>query len=132
MADGYVEGAELARRLKAARELRGLSQTDLGELFDADGLNRSDPGQIERLKVTLRRSHVDGFIRHLRVPERWFTADSVDEIVGLEATPETQLSWIAEQMEALRVETSARVLEVLTRLDAMQRREDPPQDQPPP
>lgn len=95
-----LDPAELSRRIKAARELRGLSQVQLGDLFDGDRLNKSDPGRIERMdpEVSVRRPHLDAFARHLRVPPRWFTAETVDEIVGYRDTDAPDL---AEMVKAL-------------------------------
>jgi len=83
---------EIGRRMEAARTLRGLTQPRLGTLFKADGLGVRDPERIERGDIPFRRKHLDAACRHLHVPERWFTADDVDEIVGyappLPVTPE--------------------------------------------
>lgn len=74
---------ELKRRVVAARVLRGLTQTELGELFEADGLGLHDPGRIERGNMTMQRAHREAFIRLLRVPAAWFIEEDVDVIVGL-------------------------------------------------
>lgn len=92
---------EISRRLKAARELRQISQKEMGELFEGDGLNKSDPGRIERMDVAMRRSHRDAFVRHLRVPERWLTSNSLDELVGLVEPPETRLERIERKLDEL-------------------------------
>lgn len=75
---------EIARRIKAARELRNISQIGLAALMEADGLNKHDLGQIEREKRTMQLVHQEALVRHLKVPERWFTSENVDEIVGYE------------------------------------------------
>lgn len=105
MADlSAIDPAQIAARIKAARELRGMSQDQLGQRFDDDGLNKTDPGRIERMdpNVPFRRAHLDAMCRHLRVPERWFTAADVDEIVGY-GTPASsdQLSELAQGQEKL-------------------------------
>lgn len=79
---------ELRRRLIAARTLRGLTQTDLGELLKQDGLGKHDPGRIERGGLTMQRAHREAFAHHLGVPTTWFTEPDVDVIVGLAPRPE--------------------------------------------
>jgi len=105
MADlSAIDPAQIAARIKAARELRGMSQDELGELFDHDGLNKTDPGRIERMdaRVPFRRAHLDALCRHLRVPERWFTAADVDEIVGYGTPAQSdQLTELAQGQEKL-------------------------------
>lgn len=78
---------ELRRRIVAARELRGITQTDLGALFEQDGLGKHDPGRIERGTMPMQRAHREAFIRHLRVPDAWFTEDDVDVLLGVSAGP---------------------------------------------
>lgn len=72
---------ELKRRIEAARILRGIHQTELDRLFDEDGLGKK-AGRLERGDLALSRALLDGLIRHLKVPERWFTDPDVDTIVG--------------------------------------------------
>ena len=74
---------ELRRRVVAARELRGLTQTELGDLFAEDGLGKHDPGRIERGTMVMQRAHREAFMHHLRVPRSWFTEGDTDVIVGL-------------------------------------------------
>lgn len=71
----------LKQRIEAARTLRGITQTALDGLFDADGLGKS-AGRIERGALEMQRAHRDAFCRHLKVPARWFNSPDVDEIVG--------------------------------------------------
>lgn len=91
---------EIARRIRAARELRGLSQDGLGKLVAADGLGIHDVGRIERGEVTMTRVHRDALIRHLRVPERWFTAENVDEIVGVQMSEEAIAQFLTRRLFA--------------------------------
>ena len=74
--------SELERRIRAARVLRGISQDELDRLFAADGLGKS-AGRLERgdKRLTLNRALLDGLVRHLRVPEAWFTSESVDALI---------------------------------------------------
>lgn len=78
-----LDAEELARRLRAARTLRGdMEQTELGALFEADGLGKTDPGRIERGVIAMQRVHLEAFCRHLRVPEAWLTDPDVNRVVG--------------------------------------------------
>lgn len=72
---------EVVRRLVAARELRGVHQDELGRLFRLDGLGSSNPREIERGNIPMRAKHIAAAARHLRVPEEWFTADDVTDLM---------------------------------------------------
>lgn len=74
---------ELKHRIEAARILRDISQVELERLFHADGLGKGDAGRVERGELPMDKVRRDAFCRHLRVPERWFLAEDVDEIVGM-------------------------------------------------
>lgn len=78
-----VDADEVKRRIEAARILRGISQLELARMFEEDGLGKTEAGRLERGDLPLTRVRRDALCRNLGVPERWFTADSVDEIVGL-------------------------------------------------
>lgn len=128
-----LDRTQISLRIKAARELRGLTQTDLGDLFDAQRLNKSDPGRLERKdpNVPFLRSHLDALCRMLRVPEEWFTAESVDDIVGYRGIPQSVLAQQAaelaeinkitdemrETVQQLALDSETRDLEVHRRLD---------------
>lgn len=103
-ADEFERREELARRIKAARALRQISQVQLGRLAEADGLNRYDLAQIEQRTRTMLRVHREALVRHLRVPERWLTAETVDEAVGYEDPEEqkTTLEAAANDLRELR------------------------------
>lgn len=73
-----VDKDVLKQRIDAARTLRGITQVELNKLFDADGLGKHDVGRLERGELPLRRIHLDALVRHLRVPEWWFTADEIE------------------------------------------------------
>ena len=83
---------EIKRRVEAARILRGLSQKQLAELVHADGLGKHDVGRLERGDLPLTRALRDALIRHLRVPDRWFSDPDVDVIVGIAEPTEQDLS----------------------------------------
>lgn len=112
--------AELKRRIEAARILRGISQEELDRRFAEDGLGKS-AGRLERgdKRLTLNRALLDGFIRHLRVPESWFTAEDVDELVYPSGAPDLDglLSRIEASLHQARVEANARGMEVRQLLD---------------
>lgn len=130
---------ELRRRIVAARTLRGVSQEELDALFDGDGLGKS-AGRLERgdRRLTLNRALLDGLVRHLRVPEIWFTSKDVDALVYRGGTADGErLAAIQEQLGELtrRVQTLDRELLVRVREALRQNAEDdPPEDQsqPPP
>ncbi len=94
--------------MEAARILRGIDQRQLGELFAADGLGKSDPGRIERGQIPLDNARLAAACRHLRVPESWFTAESVDDVVGLTPTGETAELLAERALEAARELLQAR------------------------
>lgn len=73
-----VDQQMLKQRIDAARALRGVTQAQLNKLFEADGLGKHDVGRLERGELPLRRIHLDALIRHLRVPEWWFTQDEIE------------------------------------------------------
>lgn len=105
---------ELKRRIVAARTLRNLSQAKLAELFVDDGMPREWLGDLERGDRSLNRTLVDALIRHLRVPERWFTDPEIDNLVYHDGTPEgDRLAAIEEQIRLARAETAVRAAEVL-------------------
>src|SRR5689334_18215876 len=81
------------QRLRAARELRGISQDELGRRMGRDKLNVSDVQFIEsagrkrttdftereRSVVPLSDKHVWSLARQLGVPEFWFTEPDTDK-----------------------------------------------------
>lgn len=72
------------QRIEAARALRGLSQADLDKLGAAEGLGRYELGRVERGELSpMTNTQRTMLCKILGVPERWFTSDDVDEIVGL-------------------------------------------------
>lgn len=83
MANQPLPADEIKRRIHAARVLRQLEQADLDRMFHEDGLGKGEAGRTERGDLPLTRVRREAFCRHLGVPERWFLADDVDEVVGL-------------------------------------------------
>lgn len=125
---------EVARRIRAGRELRKVSQTALATLMVADGLNKHDLGQIERERRTMQLAHQESILRHLRLPERWLTADSVDDLVG--GTPSPISANVEELADRLRG-LAGEIDQVLNRLgrdigkrDVQRRRGQGPSDPP--
>lgn len=78
LTDRLLSPDEIKRRLDAARTLRGLKQTELAELVQADGLGKHDVGRLERGAIPLTRALRDALCRHLRVPAGWFTDEDID------------------------------------------------------
>lgn len=74
---GELSVPQLKQRIEAARLLRNLKQTDLGMLFAEDGLNKQEAGRLERGELPLTRVRLDALVRHLRVPEAWFTSEDI-------------------------------------------------------
>lgn len=85
---------ELKRRIDAARTLRGLKQRELADLLQEDGLGKHDVGRLERGELILRRVHLDALMRHLRVPEWWFTANEIELPPQADATITDRLASI--------------------------------------
>ena len=79
---------ELKRRIHAARILRRVTQDELEKQLAEDGLDKREAGRVERGELPFRRIHRILFAEALRVPERWFTAETVDEIVGFASQDE--------------------------------------------
>lgn len=80
---GDLPATELKRRIEAARILRGITQVTLNEMFEADGLDKTEAGRLERGKLDLSRASLEALARNLRVPREWFTEADTDRIVGL-------------------------------------------------
>lgn len=127
-----LDRPELTRRIKAARELRGVSQDELAERLAQEGLGKHDLGRLERGESSVVLTPVRRYaLAHaLRVPERWFTDESVDAIVAYDGDPPSIEAHLASLTELLLEahherqlasgETVARVAAVLTRIDALE------------
>lgn len=101
-----MDQEEAQRRITAARILRGLEQRDLDRLGHEYGLGKQELGRTERGTLPITRVRREVLARILGVPERWFTEDDVDVIVGLapqRSAPLTdeQLRQAAELLPAL-------------------------------
>ena len=70
-----LDPEEVAHRVVAARELRGLKQTDLHEPMEQAGFGKHDLAKIERCdeKVRLTPGRRAALSQALDVPEWWFT-----------------------------------------------------------
>lgn len=81
---------ELVRRVVAARELRGLTQLELGQLVADEGLGKHDMPKLERGENGARftGAHRRVLASVLRVPERWFTDDDDRLFAGLVIDPD--------------------------------------------
>lgn len=89
---------ELKRRIDAARTLRGLKQRELADLLETDGLGKHDVGRLERGDLDLRRVHLDALMRHLDMPEWWFTDERIELRDELPATIEDRLAAIERRL----------------------------------
>ena len=92
-----VDKDVLKQRIEAARALRGLTQVQLRERFEEDGLGKHDAARLERGEMELRRIHLDALMRHLKMPEWWFTADEI----SLDGEPPDGTK-LAEEVRELR------------------------------
>lgn len=119
LAVGYngpvVEGEELGRRLKALRELRGISQVEFGELLAAEGFGKHDIGRVERGGMSMQGALRREAARLLRVPEDVFLADDVDSVL-----------WRDEATQLERVEAKLNL--ILRYLSTAKPGEDAPED----
>lgn len=77
-----LEIDEIKRRIHAARILRQWNQLELQKALAKDGLGSREFGRIERGELTLTKIRRQAIASALRVPETWFLAETVDEIVG--------------------------------------------------
>ncbi len=98
---------ELRRRIVSARNLRGLSQAEVGKLMEAQGFGKNDIGEIERAEPSARKKARDieftdarrrELAKILDVPEWWFTAPS-DELFE---RPTSQLDRVEQQLSGLQ------------------------------
>jgi hypothetical protein len=108
------ERPESARRIMAARILRGLERSELADLFAAQGFGWHDVAKLERgdPKMPLTPARRGKLAEILRVPEWWFTAPeeelwsrgpglaAVDEKVIQEAVREATTKIIRAQGQA--------------------------------
>lgn len=94
-----VEGEELGRRLKALRELRGISQVEFGELLAAEGFGKHDIGRVERGGMSMQGALRREAARLLRVPEDVFVVDDVDDVLWRDEA--TQLDRIEQRLIAI-------------------------------
>jgi len=83
-----LDAGEIKRRIEAARILRSLTQDELDKLGAAFGLDRQEISRTERGALPLTEHRKLALREILRMPARWFDAETVDEIVGLDAERE--------------------------------------------
>lgn len=74
---------QVKRRIEAARVLRGMTQVEMDQAGAAQGLGRQELSRIERGALPLGAAQRRTLCDILRVPERWFTDEDVDVVVGL-------------------------------------------------
>ncbi len=73
---------ELRRRLVAARVLRGLSQEEISEAGATLGLGKHELARAERGNIKLTHSRLTSAAEILGLPAQWFTAATVDHLLG--------------------------------------------------
>src|SRR4051794_16285544 len=105
-----LDPEEIGLRIKAARMLRRMTQTELGQRLRDAGLPWRLAGELERGDHPLLALHRVGLATALGVPERWFTAP-LEELcpeVGDPALAEQvaelgrKLDRVVELLEAIR------------------------------
>jgi transcriptional regulator with XRE-family HTH domain len=104
-----LDGETLARRIAAARELRGMEQAELGRRMESEyGFGKHDAARAERKNpkapaIGAGRRHALATI--LGVPEVWFTASDADlftSIAGSEAPLRSRLGQLEAEVAELR------------------------------
>lgn len=85
-----LTGDETARRIKAARLLRGLTQDELAKRVAEAGLPWRLVGSLERGEQPMRSAHRAALSEALGFPERWFIV-AVDDLCS-EEVPEEVLA----------------------------------------
>lgn len=96
-----LDPEELDRRLKAIRMLRQISQTEMAVMLEAEGFGKHDLGRIERGQMALTGARRRELARILRVPESYFTAEDLDEVLfaaGTDKLTDDQIRRAAELM----------------------------------
>jgi hypothetical protein len=79
-----VDSGEIKRRIEAARILRSITQGEMDRRAHEDyGLDRQELSRTERGALPLTPARRLVLEKVLEVPARWFSADSIDEVVGL-------------------------------------------------
>lgn len=70
------------RRIRAARDLRGLTQEDMDALAVKDGLGRQELSRTERGELPLTRVRALVLSRVLRLPVEWFLVAEITDIIA--------------------------------------------------
>jgi len=97
---------EVTRRLKAARELRGIEQQELDarlhELGEGE-FGKNDAGRIERGQLAIGPNRRRALSEILGVPDLWWTAEELfgEEGVGLSDEVRAQLTRIESALRLL-------------------------------
>lgn len=108
---------ELAHRLKAARELRGISQDKLAKQLEREGLGKHDLGKLERAddKMAFTAVRRYALATALRVPESWFIEENLDLVVGYQS-PERSAERVEERLGEIEI-TQRAILGAMTTLE---------------
>lgn len=108
-----VSSEEAAQRIRAAREIQGMTQAELGRRLEECGLGKTDAGRIERGQVKLLLIHRAALTKVLGVPDAWFTLDRdelldrLGSLVATEQVLEERLAALESQITRLAAERPA-------------------------
>jgi transcriptional regulator with XRE-family HTH domain len=89
--------AELQRRVRVLRALRGLTVRDLAERIDPDaGMSERRLRKMEGGDTKLRQGHLRTIAAALDTPYVWFTATSIEELFAPTAERERRLAAVEQ------------------------------------
>lgn len=85
-----LDREQLRIRVRAARQVAGLSQEELGRLMKQDGFGIHDPAALERKvtsgttarEINFHRGRRDSIARHTGFPKSWFTEPDHRKLFG--------------------------------------------------
>lgn len=89
-----------------------MSQDDLGELMEKDGLGLKDPGEISQGRKKAQDAHVHSMSRHLRVPPEWFNVDDFERWISRLHAPSADEFARASDEAQVHLETAAALAEL--------------------
>jgi transcriptional regulator with XRE-family HTH domain len=78
---GVLPHPTIKSRLKALRELRGISQKEFSVQCASYGLDKQEGGRVERGDIEFRGKHVPVFSAVLNVPMDWWTDPDLDRLL---------------------------------------------------
>jgi transcriptional regulator with XRE-family HTH domain len=118
-----LEAAEIRRRLRAARELRGMSRQQLAALVKEEGFGLEDVARVERGELVLLAGLRRSLAIHLGLPEAWFTEPDVGRLFASDpAASGDRLTRLEEKLDQLMAEQRPDPEELAQRVAAALRR----------